>query len=114
MIPQGLEVIENVRRRYDGERRNAWNEAECGHHYARALASWTPLLALSGFHYDGAAGHISAVPRINRERFSSFWSAANAWGTFSQTVQSQRTLFTLAVEAGALQCPSIELGRPGT
>ena len=28
-------------------------EAECGHHYARAMASWAAVLALSGFRYHG-------------------------------------------------------------
>ena len=46
MVAEGIEAVRNVRRRYDGERRNAWNEAECGNHYARAMASWTPLVAM--------------------------------------------------------------------
>ncbi len=41
MIDQGVESIGNIRSRYDGEKRNPWDEAECGHHYARAMASWT-------------------------------------------------------------------------
>ncbi|MEA2260599.1 MAG: non-lysosomal glucosylceramidase, partial [Acidobacteriaceae bacterium] len=35
MIDQGVESIGNIRSRYDGEKRNPWDEAECGHHYAR-------------------------------------------------------------------------------
>ncbi|HEY1341111.1 MAG TPA: GH116 family glycosyl-hydrolase, partial [Bryobacteraceae bacterium] len=54
MVEQGVECIAEIRRRYDGERRNPWDEAECGHHYARAMASWSGILALSGFHYHGA------------------------------------------------------------
>ena len=49
----GLAVIGDVRRRYDGLRRNPFNEAECGHHYARALMSWAAVNAISGFSYDG-------------------------------------------------------------
>jgi hypothetical protein len=35
-----------VRDRYDGRKRNPFDEAECGHHYARALAAWTVLKAM--------------------------------------------------------------------
>jgi uncharacterized protein (DUF608 family) len=45
MTREGVEAVHNVRARYDGERRNPWNEPECGHHYARAMSSWSTLLA---------------------------------------------------------------------
>ena len=53
-------------RRYDGERRNPWDEAECGHHYARAMAAWSGLLALSGFRYHGATEAVTVLPRDER------------------------------------------------
>ena len=34
MVKEGVECIRNIRARYDGEKRNPWDEAECGHHYA--------------------------------------------------------------------------------
>ena len=39
---EGLEIIRSIRDRYDGGKRNPFDEAECGHHYARAMASWRP------------------------------------------------------------------------
>ena len=36
-------VVRNIRDRYDGLKRNPFDEAECGHHYARAMAAWTVL-----------------------------------------------------------------------
>jgi hypothetical protein len=39
LAAEGVEGISSTRRRYDGERRNPWDEAECGHHYARAMAA---------------------------------------------------------------------------
>ena len=38
-------VVRNIRNRYDGLKRNPFNEAECGHHYARAMAAWSVLRA---------------------------------------------------------------------
>jgi len=38
-------VVRDIRSRYDGRRRSPFDEAECGHHYARALAAWSVLQA---------------------------------------------------------------------
>jgi len=36
-------VVKDIRDRYDGAKRNPFDEAECGHHYARALDAWSVL-----------------------------------------------------------------------
>lgn len=41
-------VVRDIRSRYDGRKRNPFDEAECGHHYARALDAWTVLKAFEG------------------------------------------------------------------
>ncbi len=76
-IEEGLRVIRNIRARYDGRKRNPFDEAECGHHYARAMASWTAVIALSGFGWDGAAGAMEFAPLEGKF----FWSNGWAWGT---------------------------------
>ena len=38
-------VVKDIRDRYDGRKRNPFDEAECGHHYARALVAWSVLKA---------------------------------------------------------------------
>lgn len=38
-------VVRDIRSRYDGNKRNPFDEVECGHHYVRALAAWTVLKA---------------------------------------------------------------------
>ena len=58
LMDEGFAVVKGARERYDGIPRapiprSPWNEIECGGHYARAMSSWSLLLALSGFHYDG-------------------------------------------------------------
>ena len=35
-----LRIVADVRDRYDGRRRNPFDEVECGHHYVRSMASW--------------------------------------------------------------------------
>ena len=45
LAAEGVECFESARRRFDGERRNPWDEPECGHHYARAMSAWSGLLA---------------------------------------------------------------------
>jgi uncharacterized protein (DUF608 family) len=94
---EGVECIRNIRARYDGEKRNPWDEAECGHHYARAMAAWSGLLAMSGFRYHGGtrAITIQAAPE-----FRCFWSTATAWGTFHVTAAGT----TLHVAHGTLEC----------
>ena len=42
-------VVRDIRSRYDGRKRNPFDEAECGHHYARALAAWSVLRAFDAY-----------------------------------------------------------------
>jgi len=109
MISEGVEVIANVRKRYDGERRNPWDQAECGHHYARGMASWAAIQALSGFHYDGVEKTVAARPRIHRDNFRSFWSTPTAWGVLSQRRENQNAHFSLGIAEGSLTVLSVEL-----
>ena len=41
------EVVRDIRNRYDGAKRSPFDEAECGHHYARALAAWSVYKAFA-------------------------------------------------------------------
>lgn len=112
MVREGVQCFEDVRRRFDGERRNPWDEPECGHHYARAMSAWSGILALSGFHYHGGEKAVTAMPRVRSANFSSFWSTAGGWGTFSQSARDGRIRFTLAVLYGKLSCRSVRLAGP--
>ena len=78
MEAEGLRAIRAVRGRYDGARRSPFDEAECGHHYARAMASWAAVLALTGFRWSAVTGTLELAPRAGRH----FWSNGSAWGTF--------------------------------
>ena len=74
-----LKCITAIRDRYDGAKRSPFNEAECGHHYARAMASWSAVLALTGFHYDGVTDTLEVAAVKKPETW--FWSNGAAWGT---------------------------------
>jgi len=83
-VNEGLTIVKAIRERFDGYRRNPWNEVECGNHYVRSMASWGLLIALSGFKYDMRKGEISFNPVINKDKFSTFWSTGKAWGIYRQ------------------------------
>jgi non-lysosomal glucosylceramidase len=115
MIPQGVEYVENLRARYDGVKRNPWDEAECGHHYARAMSSWSSVVALSGFHYEGDRAHVIALPRLPHENFRCFWATGTGWGTYSLKRSQTRTVqLTIQTLAGTLPCRSCALAASGS
>ena len=46
-LAEAEKVVRDIRDRYDGRKRNPFDEAECGHHYSRALAAWSVLRAFA-------------------------------------------------------------------
>jgi uncharacterized protein (DUF608 family) len=105
MVAEGVETVENVRMRFDGERRNPWDEPECGHHYARAMSAWSSVVAYSGFDYHGARKSVALMPKSSAAGLSSFWSTASGWGVFSVTPARME----LAVTEGSLALRSVTL-----
>jgi hypothetical protein len=81
-VDEGLRIARTARARHDGVVRNPWNEVECGNHYARSLASWGVLIALSGADYDGASGTLCFDPAVAGE-FRCFFSTGSGWGRIS-------------------------------
>ena len=82
MVAEGVEFIENVRRRYDGEKANPYDESEYGRHYARAMASWAAVPMLSGFQFNARTGRMELAPRLSAGEFRCFWSTPGGWGSF--------------------------------
>jgi hypothetical protein len=51
-VEEGLDIVRTCRDRYDGVRRNPFNEYECGHWYARAMSSFALIQGYTGLRYD--------------------------------------------------------------
>jgi non-lysosomal glucosylceramidase len=105
----GLGCIRDIRARYDGRKRNPFDEAECGHHYARAMASWAAVPALSGFHYSGVTKSIA----FTENEGTYFWSNGSAWGTCSIGRDGQKLRALLQVLGGRLELKAFRLGQRG-
>jgi uncharacterized protein (DUF608 family) len=100
LLDEGLAVVKGIRDRYDGERRNPWNEVECGNHYARAMASWSLLLALTGYDYSAPRQSLRLAPVVNAANFQSFFSAGESWGRFSQRLDQGALHWQLEIVGG--------------
>ena len=66
MDDEGLALLTALRTRYDGRRRNSYNEIECGDHYAGGMAGWSVLEALTRARYDGLRGNLRLGARVER------------------------------------------------
>lgn len=96
-VDEGLAIVRALRRRHDGFKRNPFDEVECGHHYARSMASWALIPALSGFARDRETGLMRLDPKIHTEDFRCFYSTGDAWGVARQYKDGNgetRQLFT--------------------
>jgi non-lysosomal glucosylceramidase len=112
-LEQGLSIVKAVRDRYDGRRRNPWDEVECGHHYARAMSSWALLLALSGYSYSGAEMRLGFSPQIYPEDFRTFWSAGSGWGGYFQKALGPTGLEAgVSLAAGQVTLKEFSFGLP--
>jgi len=107
---EGLLCIKNIRNRYDGRKRSPFDEAECGHHYGRAMASWSALLALTGFHYSGVTKEITFGDITGQY----FWSNGYAYGTVEISQKAGSKQIKLNVMNGRLDLLKVSLEGLGT
>lgn len=96
MEDEALEIVREIRRRYDGKRRNPFAELECGASYGRAMASYSFLLIYSGFKFDLPNKTLGFHPMKNGNYF---WSADGAWGT----VNCEACGWRFTVDYGSLE-----------
>ena len=79
-----LKCIQAIRDRHNGSKRNPFSEPECGHHYARSMASWAAIIAFSEFSYSGVEHSMTITSRPG----TYFWSNGYAWGTCTISKES--------------------------
>lgn len=101
-LDDATRVVASLRARYDGDKRNPWNEMECGSNYARSLASWALLPAIAGFSCDAGAGVLGFAP-LHPGQF--LWSHGRAWGTFRGDPRAAE----IAVLGGTLDLAELHL-----
>jgi hypothetical protein len=102
-VEEGLDIVRACRDRYDGRKRNPFNEYECGHWYARALSSYGLLQGLTGVRFDAVEKTLYVDSKIGD--FTSFLSTANGFGTV--TLSNGRV--SLNVFYGTIQPEKINL-----
>jgi uncharacterized protein (DUF608 family) len=129
MIDEGMEMVKEISKRYDGRHRgqgevtlassatvdgsgSPFGEDECGKYYARALSSWSVLLALQGFSCDSPQQRIGFQPLWQPEDHASFFSAAKGWGLFTQTRNASVQESSIHLKFGTLDLKSITLAIP--
>ena len=105
-VTEGLTIVKALRSRYDGKTRNPWNEYECGNYYARAMASYSLLAALSGFRFSAVEKTLWFGPQLQARPFKSFFSTASAFGT----INLSRTSLRVNVMEGELKIEKAVLG----
>lgn len=103
MIDEGFRVATAVRDRFDGKKRNPWNEFECGSNYARSMASFALIPILSGFKFDMPNKKIGFKPKRDGKYF---WSVDGAWGT----VDCGKEKYILTLLGGEIQLNSFVTG----
>lgn len=78
-VDEALAIVRAVRDRFDGTVRNPYNEYECGHWYARSLASYALLQAFSGASYDAYRQRMTLSPAIPGD-FACFIAVRSGYG----------------------------------
>ena len=104
-VDECLRVVRAIRERYDGEKRNPFNEIECGSNYARAMASFALLPIFSGFEYDAVNKFVGFTP-IEKGDFKCLWSLEEGWGDLEQTNGAS----SIILRDGTLTLCSVRLG----
>jgi len=109
LVDEGLTVVKALRSRYDGLARNPWNEYECGNYYARAMASYALLYALSGVRYSAPEKTLYLAPRLDVRPFEVFFSTASGWGVLS--LQDRQVVIRLS--GGSLEIERLSVTLDG-
>ena len=109
LIDQAFVVVKAIANRYDGVKRNPWNEIEGSDHYSRSMQAWNMLRSLNGTYYNGPKGILSFDPQITPEDYQAFFSVAKGYGNYKQEKKGQAAHYTLALKYGTLTLNELSL-----
>ncbi len=108
-VEEGMSILNGLRNRYNGTRRNPYNEIECGDHYARAMAGWSVLEAVSGFRYNALEDALTFAPASGEPEFRAPFITGSGWGTFAQRKETQGSQVRLTCMYGDIHIRSLLL-----
>ncbi|GMV97223.1 MAG: hypothetical protein AMXMBFR83_15810 [Phycisphaerae bacterium] len=111
-VAEALAIVCAARERYDGTKKSPWNEIECGDYYARALSSWSLLLAAQGYAYDGPRRRLAFRPRLTPENHRSLFTTAEGWGRFEQKREAGRLEAVLRFLGGHAELIELRFALP--
>ena len=103
MTAESERLVAAIRDRYDGEKRNPFNEIECGSNYARSMASFALMPLCAGFSYDMTEGRIGFAPIGGEGRY--LFSVGECFGR----VEIQEATCKLTLLGGTLTLRTLSL-----
>jgi len=109
MVDEALVLTRMIHDRYHAGKRNPFNEIECSDHYARAMASYGSFITACGFEYHGPKGYMRFAPKMSADNFKAPFTAAQGWGSYTQTIDKQRLNAKLTVAYGSLTLQAFSL-----
>jgi hypothetical protein len=121
LVEDARRIVRMARSRYDGRRRNGldsgpggnpYNELECGKFYARAMSSWSLLLACQGLVLESPKGILGFKPNWQPEDHRSFFTAAEGWGLFVQKQSPGEQTERIEVRHGRLRLRELVFALP--
>jgi hypothetical protein len=121
LVQQARKIVRMARSRYDGRRRdgldsgpggNPFNELECGKFYARAMSSWSLLIASQGLVLEGPKGLLGFKPHWQPEDHRSLFTAPEGWGLFIQERKGKEQTERIEVRYGRLRVKELVFALP--
>lgn len=112
MHTEGLKILQALRARYNGIRRNPYNEIECGDHYARAMAGWSVLEALSGFRYSAVDRRLVFAPPSDPDDLRVPFITPDGWGILERQRSSTDWCVQMTCLYGQIQIEQLLLNLP--
>lgn len=104
-VENGLKIFKAIRDRFDGHKRNPFNEGEYGHRYGRAMASWTGVLAYTGFQFSSVSGSMHFHSRDGKY----FWSNGYQYGTIEIKEENENKLVSILSMNGDVRLKEFSL-----